>query len=632
MVNLSERQQAILRMVLAGDGPVTGSELARQLGVSLRTVQADIARINSDEQVLISTNRGYLPTLAASTTIREYARDAVCPAPAHQIMVYLLAGEELTVDDLALALYESTSSVERQLTEVKDILDKHGLTLCRTKGRLRVEGDECLRRRLMGQLVLDEVGPAFSLTEAFASNLKGIRIDEVSDVLQQAALACNLTIPEGYGQDLAVSVTVALFFIKPDSASAGNSTAVTLATDAASAASEPCERRMAREICRLYGKMHPLSPSEEDLDYLASLLAGRVRATNVVDARVVGGMSKEFEIKVATIATSVFADYLIPAPNHLQLHNFALHVYAMIRRAKSNPFADLTITESIRINSPFIYEVSLAVADRLGKELGVKIAQGELGFICVHVGLIILEDMGEQRITIAVAGEDYRGIRRRIIANLSTRLATYVDVTAFDSSSDVDADILVSTGEIPITTGTVIQVSPLFIERDFQAVEVAVTSFVEHRDALKAAKATRFFRPEVFFQEQDLHTREETICFLAKRLQDYGVVGEDFAQSVLRRESMGSTDFFGLFAIPHAMEMNASRTTIATLVTEKGIEWNGSRVNVVLMIALNAQDRGIFMDIYDGIIRQLCDARRISRLTRTKTLEDFLHCMLYSLS
>lgn len=632
MVNLSERQQAILRMVLAGDGPVTGSELARRLGVSLRTVQTDIARINGDEQVLISTNQGYLPTLAASTMIREYARDATCPAPDHQIMVHLLAGEELTVDDLALVLYESTSSVERQLKEVKDILDKHGLTLCRTKGHLRVEGNECSRRRLMGQLVMDEVGPAFSLTEAFARDLKGIRIDEVSDILQQAALACNLTIPEGYGQDLAVGVTIALFFIKPGIASVGDSMVITSTTDAASVASESCEWRMAREICRLYGELHPLSPSEEDLDYLASLLAGRVRATNVADELAVGGMPREFEIKVTAIATSVFADYLIPAPNHLQLHNFALHVYAMVKRAKSNPLEDLTIAESIRTNSPFIYEVSLAVADRLGEELGAKVVQGELGFICVHVGLIILEGMGEQRVTIAVAGEDYQGIRRRIIANLSTRLAAYVDVTAFDPISDVDSDILVTTGEIPVTTGAVVQISPLFTERDFQAVEVAVTSFVEHRDALKAAKATRFFRPEVFFREQGLHTREETICFLAKRLQDYGVVGEDFAQSVLRRESMGSTGFFGLFAIPHAMEMDASRTTIATLVSEKGIEWDGGRVNVVLMIALNAQDRGIFMDIYDGIIRQLCDARRISRLARTKTLEDFLHCMLYSLT
>lgn len=63
MALMSERQRRIVSLLAASPAPLTGGELAQELGVSVRTVQAEVARINGGGAL----NREQQPRLPAAS-------------------------------------------------------------------------------------------------------------------------------------------------------------------------------------------------------------------------------------------------------------------------------------------------------------------------------------------------------------------------------------------------------------------------------------------------------------------------------------------------------------------------------------------------------------------------------------
>lgn len=55
-----QRRQELVRILREAGGPVTGTELARRLGVSRQVVVQDIALLRAQGQEVLSTPRGYL--------------------------------------------------------------------------------------------------------------------------------------------------------------------------------------------------------------------------------------------------------------------------------------------------------------------------------------------------------------------------------------------------------------------------------------------------------------------------------------------------------------------------------------------------------------------------------------------
>lgn len=64
-----ERRRAILAALLAETDPVSGSALAREVGVSRQVVVGDIALLRADGHDIVATNRGYVLREPGSTGV-----------------------------------------------------------------------------------------------------------------------------------------------------------------------------------------------------------------------------------------------------------------------------------------------------------------------------------------------------------------------------------------------------------------------------------------------------------------------------------------------------------------------------------------------------------------------------------
>ncbi len=147
---MNARRKRLMQYLLEAEGPVTGSELSRRLGVSRQVVVADVALLRAGGEQVVATPSGYILVEATNGHRTPTAQLAVCHDPAD-------TGRELfALIDAGVRIVDVT--VEHPLYG-----DLHGNLLMETREDVasflaRVERDEIsLLSKLTGGIHLHRV-------------------------------------------------------------------------------------------------------------------------------------------------------------------------------------------------------------------------------------------------------------------------------------------------------------------------------------------------------------------------------------------------------------------------------------------------------------------------------------------
>lgn len=88
-----------------------------------------------------------------------------------------------------------------------------------------------------------------------------------------------------------------------------------------------------------------------------------------------------------------------------------------------------------------------------------------------------------------------------------------------------------------------------------------------------------------------------------------------------------SSTAFGLFAIPHAMKMNAYKTAMSVMVIDEPVQWETSAVQLVMLLCFNRNERYIFNEVFEPITMILTNPTCVKRLLRTGSGKDFIEAL-----
>lgn len=99
-------------------------------------------------------------------------------------------------------------------------------------------------------------------------------------------------------------------------------------------------------------------------------------------------------------------------------------------------------------------------------------------------------------------------------------------------------------------------------------------------------------------------------------MAELGIVDEAYVSAAIERERMSSTAFTEALAVPHAMAMTATRTSIAIAVNEHSLPWGDGRVNVVAFIAFSEAGRAQFQDVFDQFVEVFSEREDVNRIIR----------------
>lgn len=622
--SFTNRQKRIIAELVNSTIPVKGKSLAIILDLSLRTIQKEISLINKELSLIKSSNKGYSidsNLLPSFTVFEEDEKDLN-----HQLLKKLFFSKKsIRIEELADMFFISLSTLENKLREIDHELEKFCLRISRHKGLLNISGTELNKRRFISSLIMNEVDPTFNTIDNLSSFFGEIDLSKTKSIILNAIHKYDFFVEKNYSSNLLINIILALYRMRTDSY-------IETIPDSL-VTTDSVEYRISLDICNQYADHWHIQPKENDIIYVATLIMGQIKPISLKesDEYSLEVITQDFIGEINDILLETFNYYLLDINYQQFLYNFALHIDGLIKRASSIQLVSNEVLDNLKRNCPFIYEVAISISEKIASKYGIFISDEEIGYISIHIGFLIENSTEDTRlIKILLLTKDYHRISDNIMKKLNETHGDHIEIRstnngAPENSIDSTVDLIISTNPINVIGKKVVTVSPFFSLMDQLEVDNAIRLCIKEKELNYQNKLlSSFFHEKLFFKTSKIQTKEEAIKFLSQEIIDFGLAEADFTESVFRRETMSSTCFFDTFAIPHAIEMNAKKTMFCVLINEEGIKWGENNINIVLMIAVQKDDRKKFMDIYNTIVKILWDKEKANLLAKSNNFEEFI--------
>jgi lichenan operon transcriptional antiterminator len=290
------------------------------------------------------------------------------------------------------------------------------------------------------------------------------------------------------------------------------------------------------------------------------------------------------------------------------------------------------LLDHIKNTCPLIFECAVDVADKLKEITKYDIKEDEIAYIAIHIGGNLETQKSKKKIiSCIILFPQYYDFSNKIMEKLKEhygeRLEIKTVITAIDEIKSVErADLIIST--IPVFE-TIrmewVMITPFLNDKDFESIEDKIQKINLRKTKARLMKhLMQISNPKFFYKNVDFSNKEEAIRFMTDIMEKEGYVNASYYDEIFGRENQASTAFEHI-AVPHSMKMNANRTGMFVLLNEKKpIEWDNHSVSVVLLFAINKEERAIFHDVFDNLIVLLLEKTHAAKVTGCNTYIEFI--------
>lgn len=268
------------------------------------------------------------------------------------------------------------------------------------------------------------------------------------------------------------------------------------------------------------------------------------------------------------------------------LSGLALHLRPTINRVKYGLTLKNPILDDIKKNYPEIYGVSWMTSVVFEKYLAVSIPESEIGYIAMHIGAAV--ERNREKIKTMVICHTGIGTSQLLSARLKKSFLE-LDLVGIRSSTVLededlsDIDLIIST--VPIRTEKPnILVNPILGSKDIKLIEKFIKEYYDKDDGLKPLDK------EVFFNVSGFDKKEKILRDMCIKLEERDYVTEDFADTVIERERIISTEIGKGLVIPHGLPQEVKKSCIGLTVLDKHMRWAEEDVKYILMICLKEEE------------------------------------------
>lgn len=295
------------------------------------------------------------------------------------------------------------------------------------------------------------------------------------------------------------------------------------------------------------------------------------------------------------------------------------------------------MVRSIKTSYPMIYDVAVFIASQIQRARSITMNDDEISYIALHLGSFLeREAHREERLTCAVVCPGYYDmhelLKQRIEAALGSELSIEIIVTRTDVEwLDFGVDLVLTTINTKPAADNVVVIQPFLTEGDLDNIRRAITRLRRHRRRMQIKDdLLLYFDEDLFLRNVSADSEVEMIRTLGGLMIDKGIIDESYVDGAVERELLSSTAFTDTIAVPHAMVMSATRTSIAIAVNETPMPWGDNRVNVIAMIAFSSSGRSSFQEVFDQFVEVFADRGEVLELIKRSTdfgsfIEELVH-------
>lgn len=639
---LNNRQLEILSLLVAGNEPITGSQLSKVLNVSARTVRSDIALINdvlknSALQVFSVNPLGYYihewdkerVRQLISELIEENSNNYVPQTPSerliYQLVYFLFKNKTVIMDELAAELYVAKSTINQDLRRLTDFFEKTGsvLTLSASSKGLVLLGSEKEKRRSLVNLLtisssgLKQIYLAIALVTKDSSikHKAMILFQELTSILEKHGL---------YLADKEVSALVVYIISTCYRMRHQHS----LSDESVQAVSE-----LTLDILHVIKQTLNIQLDIQEASYLQQL----VNSKRMISTSTEGQSDGKINYIVEEFLQRVKSIFLLDFTKNENLRKFLyIHIRSLLYRLQIDAIELNPLKDEIKKKFSLATEVSFVLYNLLKDEFDLIINDSEISFVALHIASALEATVVPTKV-ILVSDFDpsaTRLLETKLISFFTNKIELVKQLTVYqyetaNRNKNIACDLIVTTSVIPSYEQTpIVKVNPWLFRDDIAHLKRFINYY--STDKKDKSRLTELFDERLFFKFRNREmSYVEVIRFLVNKIYVYDYIEDEkeFFDLVMERESTYSTIMANGIAIPHAAENRARKTVVAVALFEKPIEYEGKEISVVLLNAINEKEE--LQNLYLSIEKVL-EIDDVKPLRNVNDFQEFVMMILES--
>lgn len=648
---MKTKEKELLKLLCKQPGEfIPSSVIASQLELSERTVRTYLKRLAELAQahgaaIEARQGSGYRLQLYPGSTIEELTGQTPL-ASADQTLAIDNAQERrdyifqaLLLDnvhpdtfDLANRLYVSESTIRKDLSSIRPILQSRSLQLAQDGNRgLFIEGEEQNKRSLIMDYFFrnskfdslrEFIDHSGYFEEVPSETLLMMIIDEsrkaglqLSDIMiQNIMMHLELCIKRVRGGFQLETIEYSL------------------------SPSDHKEEEAARLLMARLAELTGLAFSQEETDYLALHLASHAKKESEAWSR--DDLCREVDAVLArikentrwdftedTLLEAALLDHLIPLMTRLEC-----------RIHQANP-----LTAEIRSDQPELFELVRTEFSAMPSLHGKEISDDEWAYLALHIMAAAERALEKQKLQVLVICSTGYGssqlLHSRLMKHFSSSIHIVSETGCFSINDELldGVDLILST----VNLGSVIfgvpflQVSLFLSEEDIQAIRTFVD---EHRNPETARKKranaafardvfNRYFdksRFLIFSPSYSVEQIMETLIHLLGEGEKPGFE-EQMKEQIQLRSKMGSVAFSDTVVVPHPAVPLSRKAKFAVGIAPEGVCWSKNHPSVKFILVMspsNVNNDGL-KNITSAIVTFLAEEELQKILLTNPSFEQF---------
>ncbi len=635
----SHRQKEIILGLSKVNEIVTSDWIAKNLGISDRTVRSEIKNVQKESAqygISIESIRGkgyqlkidneQLYKTYFNQWTKEMKGESVDFSNPKDRVLYLLKRLLLEQIEIKLEVIEdemfvSKSTIQNDLKEVKTILGKYNLQLVnRPHYGVYVEGEEYMKRLCLSNNILNR-NQDFTIKDESFQVIDQTIFEEIKEIIIKKVIKYKIEISDIALENLATHISIACLRIKEGF--------VIAKFDQLWEKEYPFEKIVATEIVKNVEEVTDLTFPEAEVDYIiVHLLGTKLLAKDKLSKY--SGYDHVAKI-IETILEKLKSDFNWDLKDDFEfIQALTLHIRPAMNRLRYGLNIRNPLLDEIKIKYPVAFEGAVLAGKCIEDYLSKDVGEHEIGYIALHIGAALERRKSRQEnvkraLIVCASGVGSSKLLYYKLKNIFRNELDIVGTTNYYQLKKYDfnsIDLIISTIPINEDLGLPVQVVNTFIdENDIEEIK-------SHLVFDKCNEEGSFLSPDRIFIHQELNDRESVIHFMCDQLSKQRVVPEDYEKLVTERELLAPTSFGNLVAIPHPLTPVTEETFLTICTLKRPIYWsNNQMVQFVCLLNISKGPKGELDHMYQTLISIMEDKTAVEGLIKSHSRKEIMKIM-----
>ena len=646
---MNARQIFLLEFLLKQHEYLSANQLAEKYGVSTKTVYQDIDKLNDffDEGELKSRidkvprkgiklsadeERKKIHSLLLVNKHESGVQDFSPEYRESELIKRLFINqEELDIYDFAEEMYVTESTVHRDIDKLEKNLGQFDLKIRIKHDQLFVDGDEWNIRKALQSYVIQ----VQSLGRE--ENIERFFLEKDIEICNEAISRLSQKYHHQFSEEYSCLLLVECLVFKKRTE---NNNCLTERT------SNLINDLNHLEVYFFSGELlesiinksfSEISPYEiEAMAY--SLLA---YGFSIQSADYIQNIEHQVNELINKVSNLLSLD--LSKDNHLKLM-LSNHISKMIFRLRNQIYITNPALEEIKKQYSSLFNVIWIAIRGLSKYYEINISNEELAFIVIHFQLAIEKIV--KPLNIVVICQNGIATSELIMSKLhkifdSDAKITNINARELDFYDLSNIDLIISTIALPEVTVPVIEVSPILTKDEIESIrsfysEHMTDNYTLMRTSLDGRKfnleSLQTLIKKPYLIRETMKSKKECLEKMIKECDSSNRKNKEFKESILERETLGSTSVYTGVALPHCDPRFVEQSELIIMTLDKPINWGKNNVKLIILIAVAENDIPIFKDSLIALYSVIENQELMNELVQLENGDEIKNRLLKEVS